>query len=136
MVFGVMHSKRYEMVAFHSISTHIKASEWEMKHLKKCRMLDSVIPVHFFFLSFLHTTLYILSQVVKVLSSLEILWFYDSPKLQTFFSKNTYHFSNSYPTISLMNAFEISFIFVRQDKIETSLRQQIIACTLYVFSPH
>lgn len=34
-----------------------------------------------------------------------------------------------------MNTFEISFIFVRQDKIEASLRQQIIACISYLFFP-
>lgn len=127
MVLEATHSNTHEMNPFSIIQVYIKSPlPNKLKtEREKHRMLDSA-PSWFFVPACQSGKLRILP-VWKVKNSVFLPSFILLPQ------KLPRHVSNHYSTISLMNTFEISFIFVRQDKIEASLRQQIAACMGYIF---
>ena len=101
------------------------------------RMLDSLVPVDFF-ISSTSCIAHCMPGAVKLFQPGNP----DFSQLKDFFLKKTKQNKTKQNTPSLlqplfhyprMSTFEISFIFVRQDKIEGSLRQRIIACILYLF---
>ena len=103
-------------------------------------MLDSLVPVDFFIIS--------TSRIAHCMPGAVKLFQPGNPdfsQLKDFFLKKKKKKERKKNTPSLLQplfhyaricTFEISFIFVRQDKIEGSLRQRIIACILYLFFPH
>lgn len=123
------------MISLDLIRIHVKAPQGENGMLKYRQLPNSVIPAD----PSIIPTSHIPCCIPGTCKFLPVRLFYNSmilPSYRLLSQKPPHHFSSCRSTTPPpMNTFEISFTFVRQDKIETSPGQQIMACISNLLFP-